>query len=55
MNKLSIQVPEYKISTDQLLKLATPLSEEDHKPSTPIAEFVPVSVSKDLKGTRFNY
>jgi len=51
-NKLSIQVPEYKISSDQLLHLATPLGQDDHKPSTPIADFVPVSDSKNLLGKR---
>ena len=52
-NKLSIQVPEYKISSDQLLQLATPLGKDDQKPSTPIADFVPVSDSKNLTGKRF--
>jgi hypothetical protein len=46
--KLSIQVPEYKISSDHLLQLVTPLSQDDMKPSTPIADFVPVSDSKNL-------
>ena len=50
---MSIQVPEYKISSDQLLQLATPLGQHDQKPSTPIADFVPVSDSKTLSGKRF--
>ena len=52
LNRLNLTPTEYKMASDQLAELATPMKSDDHAPLTPMAEFVPLSKGDSFPGTR---
>ena len=51
LSKLNLLPSEYKMTDDQLSRLACPLNTEDQIPVTPMSEFVPLAKVDSFSGS----